>query len=346
MESKLSGQVDQPKKIPLVETDDELFQSQFETRNKSNTVNGEFEYAHIAPKNPEGDPLIFHPGWLANVKACEQLAKEAYSLNQDAYFLDLVGHNPPGIKNDVSYDKYTLRNAQAMAQIALDQNLKHVNLVGHSEGASVSLVAAELLLKKGIDVKNVVLINPTGFGLSREKGLQTKIELIKRGVKMAWEEFLRGKSNKNPMVNNKVELDVKHMARHPINTAREGLAMANLDMAKLQEEIISRGVNVSIIQAEDDPFVRIEDLNTEVQLTEQRNRQAQITKELNKTKNLSTEERNTKLEEKVAGLQKLEENRTITSAIGKPGHLFRGHSHKTFIGPAISRIRYISSKAG
>lgn len=318
------------------EAQDSNFDAQFNQKLEGKTENGLFRYIHIKPKNSLGDALIFHPGWLADGDACKTILRDAYNLNQEIFFPELVSHNPPKIINDDAFDEYTLRNAQVLHQISKDNKLTELNLAGHSEGTSVALTAAQLLLKDGVKVKNIILINPTGFGLDRKRGLEAKTELVRRGIKMAWQEFQRKNEGVKPP---KTRLAIKQLARHPIHVMKEGLAIANTNMAALTEKVISEGVDVSVIQSEDDPFVDIKDLNTEFQLASQAIRNIEITKVRKETEGMSDFERRTKIEKRKEELENQEIQRTITTAIGNPGHLFIGHHPSTYMQIVVPLIR-------
>lgn len=319
---------------PDIQTANLSFEEQL-TQNRRNIEypGGSMNILHIKPENPEGEPILYHYGWGADDDIIGKDLKYFYDQNREVVTISKpITDRPPKVKDSEEYSGYTLRNALAEVAIAEELGFAKINMLGHSLGTSNTLLAANLMLERGIKIENIILVNPTGFGRP------SKPELARRQLTMMLQEMKRDLPSKEKKLqaDEIVKSTLKTLVRHPRSLVGEGFGVSEVNMSELTRRILRQDIPISIVHSADDPYVHVEDLNTEVQLAAQTVRQERV-RMINETINSMTldelqkndvssqtlseqELRRLLFDERIKDLQKAEENNPLLSSVPEGGH--------------------------
>ena len=134
----------------------------------------------------KGQPIIFlHGGygsWRHWIKQVIYLAKDYQILVPD---MPGFGESSD-LKSDHTPENISLNLYQTFRKLNIN-DLDNINLVGFSFGGLISGHLSYQFLKKGIELKNLILVGPGGTGARRGP----MREMVRRTPKMSFEEILR-----------------------------------------------------------------------------------------------------------------------------------------------------------
>ena len=134
----------------------------------------------------KGQPIIFlHGGygsWRHWIKQVIYLAKDYQILVPD---MPGFGESSD-LKSDHTPENVSLNLYQTFMKLKIT-DLDNINLVGFSFGGLISGHLSYQFLKKGIELKNLILVGPGGTGARRGP----MREMVRRTPKMSFEEILR-----------------------------------------------------------------------------------------------------------------------------------------------------------
>ena len=153
----------------------------------------------------KGQPIIFlHGGygsWRHWIKQVIYLAKDYQILVPD---MPGFGESSD-LKSDHTPENISLNLYQTFRKLNIT-DLDNINLVGFSFGGLISGHLSYQFLKKGIELKNLILVGPGGTGARRGP----MREMIRRTPKMSFEEILRAhyENLKILMINNPKNIDL------------------------------------------------------------------------------------------------------------------------------------------
>ncbi len=153
----------------------------------------------------KGQPIIFlHGGygsWRHWIKQVTYLSKDYQILVPDMPgFGESSDLNSDHIPENISLNLY-----QTFRKLNIT-DLDNINLVGFSFGGLISGHLSYQFLKKGIELKNLILVGPGGTGAKRGP----MREMVRRTPKMSSEEILRAhfENLKILMINNSRNIDL------------------------------------------------------------------------------------------------------------------------------------------
>ena len=153
----------------------------------------------------KGQPIIFlHGGygsWRHWIKQVIYLAKDYQILVPDMPgFGDSLD-----LKSDHTPENISLNLYQTFRKLNIT-DLDNINLVGFSFGGLISGHLSYQFLKKGIELKNLILVGPGGTGARRGP----MREMVRRTSKMSFEEILKAhfENLKILMINNPKNIDL------------------------------------------------------------------------------------------------------------------------------------------
>jgi pimeloyl-ACP methyl ester carboxylesterase len=286
----------------------DIFERQFLPERIEIGNNRFVNFVEIIPPHPEGNPLVLSLGWTGDIAGCRRLYEGFFRSNKHVFSIQYPTDRPGISKSELpeGFSPLGYRNALALTEAIAQKGYKNVDLVGHSLGAAVSLMANKLLTERGMDinVNNIVLVNPVGI---------TPIDL-KTGIHR-WREERRQEDirvRNNPGLSElAMERGVGQVLRHPLNTIFEGIDALRVDMQSLLGFAYRNNQNLTIIHAGDDPFTPQEELVRGIE-------------------SMKSNERNNLLataDKATTGIVKMEVRSPHVLTIPaskKPGHLFNG----------------------
>ena len=153
----------------------------------------------------KGQPIIFlHGGygsWRHWIKQVTYLSKDYQILVPD---MPGFGESSD-LKSDHTPENISLNLYQTFRKLNIT-DLDNINLVGFSFGGLISGHLSYQFLKKGIELKNLILVGPGGTGARRGP----MREMVRRTSKMSFEEILRAhfENLKILMINNPKNIDL------------------------------------------------------------------------------------------------------------------------------------------
>ncbi len=156
----------------------------------------------------KGQPVIFlHGGygsWRHWIKQVIYLAKDYQILVPD---MPGFGESSD-LKSDHTPENISLNLYQTFRKLKIT-DLDNINLVGFSFGGLISGHLSYQFLKKGIELKNLILVGPGGTGARRGP----MREMVRRTPKMSFEEILRAHfvNLKILMINDPKNIDLLSM---------------------------------------------------------------------------------------------------------------------------------------
>lgn len=294
---------------------------------------GTVNILQIKPETPEGPPILYHYGWGADDDIIGADLKYFYDNNREVVTISKpITDRPPKVDDGEEYSGYTLRNALAEVAIAEELGYKKIDMLGHSLGTSNTLLAANLMLERGIEIGNIVLVNPSGFGNP------SKIQLAKRQLDMMVQEKDRNlpTDEKKKQADETVKSTLGTLRKNPRELIGEGFGVSEVNMSELVARLLRKNVTLSVVHSADDPYVYTQDLNTEVQLAAQTIRQerARVIKEM--VDSMSLDELHTQIhhtedkteqqirrqvfDQKINALQDAETDQPLLSSVPSGGH--------------------------
>ncbi len=153
----------------------------------------------------KGQPIIFlHGGygsWRHWIKQVTYLSKYYQIL-----IPDMPGFGESSdLKSDHTPENISLNLYQTFRKLKIT-DLNNINLVGFSFGGLISGHLSYQFLKKGIELKNLILVGPGGTGARRGP----MREMVRRTSKMSFEEILKAhlENLKILMINNPKYIDL------------------------------------------------------------------------------------------------------------------------------------------
>ena len=153
----------------------------------------------------KGQPIIFlHGGygsWRHWIKQVTYLSKDYQILVPD-----MPGSGESSdLKSDHTPENISLNLYQTFRKLNIT-DLDNINLVGFSFGGLISGHLSYQFLKKGIELKNLILVGPGGTGARRGP----MREMVRRTSKMSFEEILKAhfENLKILMINNPKNIDL------------------------------------------------------------------------------------------------------------------------------------------
>ena len=153
----------------------------------------------------KGQPIIFlHGGygsWRHWIKQVTYLSKDYQILVPD---MPGFGESSD-LKSDHTPENISLNLYQTFRKLNIT-DLDNINLVGFSFGGLISGHLSYQFLKKGIELKNLILVGPGGTGARRGP----MREMVRRTPKMSFEEILSAhfENLKILMINNPKNIDL------------------------------------------------------------------------------------------------------------------------------------------
>ena len=153
----------------------------------------------------KGQPIIFlHGGygsWRHWIKQVTYLSKDYQILVPD---MPGFGESSD-LKSDHTPENISLNLYQTFRKLNIT-DLDNINLVGFSFGGLISGHLSYQFLKKGIELKNLILVGPGGTGARRGP----MREMVRRTPKMSFEEILKAhfENLKILMINNPKNIDL------------------------------------------------------------------------------------------------------------------------------------------
>ena len=153
----------------------------------------------------KGQPIIFlHGGygsWRHWIKQVTYLSKDYQILVPD---MPGFGESSD-LKSEHTPENISLNLYQTFRKLKIT-DLDNINLVGFSFGGLISGHLSYQFLKKGIELKNLILVGPGGTGARRGP----MREMVRRTPKMSFEEILRAhfENLKILMINNPKNIDL------------------------------------------------------------------------------------------------------------------------------------------
>ena len=153
----------------------------------------------------KGQPIIFlHGGygsWRHWIKQVIYLAKDYQILVPD---MPGFGESSD-LKSDHTPENISLNLYQTFTKLNIT-DLDNISLVGFSFGGLISGHLSYQFLKKGIELKNLILVGPGGTGARRGP----MREMVRRTPKMSFEEILKAhfENLKILMINNPKNIDL------------------------------------------------------------------------------------------------------------------------------------------
>jgi 2-hydroxy-6-oxonona-2,4-dienedioate hydrolase len=153
----------------------------------------------------KGQPIIFLHGGYGSWR---HWIKQVIYLSKDYQILvpDMPGFGESSdLKSDHTPENISLNLYQTFRKLNIT-DLDNINLVGFSFGGLISGHLSYQFLKKGIELKNLILVGPGGTG-SRRGPMR---EMVRRTPKMSFEEILRAhfENLKILMINNPKNIDL------------------------------------------------------------------------------------------------------------------------------------------
>ena len=168
----------------------------------------------------KGQPIIFlHGGygsWRHWIKQVIYLAKDYQILVPD---MPGFGESSD-LKSDHTPENISLNLYQTFRKLKIT-DLDNINLVGFSFGGLISGHLSYQFLKKGIELKNLILVGPGGTGARRGP----MREMVRRTPKMSFEEILRAhfENLKILMINDPKNIDLLSLYIQLENTNKHRL---------------------------------------------------------------------------------------------------------------------------
>ena len=153
----------------------------------------------------KGQPIIFlHGGygsWRHWIKQVTYLSKDYQILVPD---MPGFGESSD-LKSDHTPENISLNLYQTFRKLKIT-DLDNINLVGFSFGGLISGHLSYQFLKRGIELKNLILVGPGGTGARRGP----MREMVRRTPKMSFEEILKAhfENLKILMINNPKNIDL------------------------------------------------------------------------------------------------------------------------------------------
>ena len=153
----------------------------------------------------KGQPIIFLHGGYGSWR---HWIKQVIYLSKDYQILvpDMPGFGESSdLKSDHTPENISLNLYQTFRKLKIT-DLDNINLVGFSFGGLISGHLSYQFLKKGIELKNLILVGPGGTGARRGP----MREMVRRTPKMSFEEILRAhfENLKILMINNPKNIDL------------------------------------------------------------------------------------------------------------------------------------------
>ena len=153
----------------------------------------------------KGQPIIFLHGGYGSWR---HWIKQVIYLSKDYQILvpDMPGFGESSdLKSDHTPENISLNLYQTFRKLNIT-DLDNINLVGFSFGGLISGHLSYQFLKKGIELKNLILVGPGGTGARRGP----MREMVRRTSKMSFEEILKAhfENLKILMINNPKNIDL------------------------------------------------------------------------------------------------------------------------------------------
>jgi pimeloyl-ACP methyl ester carboxylesterase len=243
-------------KAPLYKALEEQF-SDTETLEFSG---GDVEVYDVSPEKTKTEtPAIFFPGWALSAEAYKENIIGIAEKGRRVVSFDA----PHGIDVEEAelasgYPEAELRKVFTLIQTIEERGLSEVDIVGHSEGCLVAVIAATLYPEK---FRNLVLVNPAGMmGEDKASSLTSRFahDNLRRFVKGMGDFKKSGRSLKA------LGKTLKSALGSPIKTFREILAIADSDIRDILEDLKDAGKGIAVVHSVDDKAFPMERLQRNV----------------------------------------------------------------------------------
>lgn len=237
-------------------------EEQFDSKKTVELYGGQIEIIDVSPENLKTEiPVVVLPGWAAeaadfkeNIIGIAGDGRRVLSVNAPYG----INHDLPEQSRDVLPDAElrkvaALINAMEMAG-GDSEGIDVADVVAHSEAGLFSVVAAYLYPGR---FRNMVLVSPAGL-MGEDNFSRLNVGFSAEVVRQTLED-IRSKRINNQLF--KTLGDVfGHMAKKPMKSLREVLALSNTQTEDILRELVRRGIGISVIGASRDmvfPSVKI-----------------------------------------------------------------------------------------
>lgn len=209
-------------------------------------------------------PLMYVAGWGATIAIHK---RPIASLAQRGY--DVIAINSPRAENGrrevagFSLPAIEVVKAEALVQTMQMQGIhkgKSINMITHSEGGIYGAIGALLALKRGIQVKNLVLVSPGGL-----IGKDTATQLIPRFLHNAFTEENQTGEKDSPANRRLRRVEAIKAIAKPGLTLQEAAAIANTPLGNILTALRAQGVTIAVIQGNLDPVFPIEKMEEQAE---------------------------------------------------------------------------------
>jgi len=324
---------------------------------------GNTKFIDISPENPKDVPIVFLPGWSADIKTLGAFYKGAIEKDRriitEEYPVEPRNSLPAADIEGASVSGQA--NAQSMADYLEAKGIDTVKAIGHSEGAGITLTLVEELKRRNIKLEAAVLVAPTGVGKPTADRLQKGVQdmMLKNELNRTLRHPIRLSKDYLSIIKSGIKFGIKH-GKEGI---REGHDIANIDMVTLLENALEEGVDIGILQSGDkdngpfnierlsgeipetDPLVHIADLAFDTASAQQKMREQAVTKLREAIPDLLTNpEARKRFDDQVTQFMEKEETAPLVMSSPDAGHLFLDYIPGTYIPHAIEMLDYLSSQ--
>jgi pimeloyl-ACP methyl ester carboxylesterase len=226
------------------------FEEQWSKPEKLKIGSKTVEVQDISPENPKTEvPLIMGLGWSETPDA----HKENIRIMTDKGRRVISPEAPHGIETEEceNYPTIELRKMAALIGTLEARGVEKADLLGRSEGAIFSVMAAYLYPEK---FRNLVLINPAGM-IGKDNLSRLAVGFSGDLVKQIINDIKRKKAG-TEKTDDEVTVDalggIKTLAKDPLRAIQSIFAIADSDIREMLVAIKAKGIGISVIAGVDD----------------------------------------------------------------------------------------------
>jgi len=239
---------------------EQTLEQQFKKKELLDLYGGQVEVVDVKPLQQKSEvPVIVAPGWGGTPKMYEKNILTLAEAGRRAISIDA----PHGIDHELDGGEVNnipdveLRKIAALINALEEKEIDQVDVIGHSEGAIYTVLAAKLYPEK---FRNLILINPGGM-IGEDNPVRLTVDFAKDAARQTIDS-IRNPGMRKPLMTATGEL-TKSAIVNPLKAFQEIKAISGSQIHELLKELKEKGIGVVIIHGVDDkvfPMDRVQEI--------------------------------------------------------------------------------------
>lgn len=235
-------------------------EQQFENKEKLDFYGGLVEVVDVKPPQAKSEvPVIMASGWGGTPEMYKRNILTLAETGRRAISIDA----PHGVEHEINSQgaetmpDVELRKIAALINTLEEKGLDKVDVIGHSEGAIYTALAAKLYPEK---FRNLILVNPGGM-IGEDNPVRLTINFARDSARQAIDS-IRNTEMMKSLMTAASEL-TKSAITNPLKATQEIKAISGTQIHELLKELKEAGIGIVIIHGVDDkvfPMDRVQEI--------------------------------------------------------------------------------------